>query len=343
MKPLAFSLAVLAVLCRAIHGAAIDQRAMPKYGDPSLMHMHKDGTRDGINLLTTFVPHDTAEYTCCFWAKIEPWDGATYPMIATQISVEAARSTSEGGEGNPALVNAGCHPDVVDGVPTFTGTPLALSPTGTWSANCLPALYDCPPSLSNTWKYGCYTVQVLTDSDLTITVAGAERNASASNGVQTVCFRGVSADRSITVAAASADAEVYLDAGENKLRQFFEANTLGMSQYNTEQVAWSNEWTFVALRARVAGGNCIQRIQAWRLAGYDPCDEACVTQALASVRGTFAKDARIGFTLSALGGLKQTQGGDTLQRWTWGAKFYPEWLDDEMLLAIRDQDRPYTP
>lgn len=335
---LAVSLAALS----ASNADTLDLRARPALGDPEAMYIVKDAATDGIHVVTTAVPRTgISEYTFVFWVAAEQnrWGQSTDNVILSSFfSVAPGLATSEGG----------------DPVQEFTdfGWPYAILPLsaqGTWSATCLPPCSDyiVPNlSLSNAWQYGCYVANIQTDTALTLTVGGDERQVPASDAVQVLTFRPVSADRSVTIAAESPDAQISLAIADCPLVQFFGANicdyTTSDGFFTRREIALSNEWTMVALRTRIedAGSRLVYDQTALPLDGQEPKDYNTHSAAIDAPHadGCFARNARIEFTASRVGGLQIKDTGRDFRRSVWGAKFYARWLSDDLLYAIRDAD-----
>lgn len=343
------SLAALAAVVLSAHFAVAaqmaDLRALPKYGDSSLMSYNRREARGTAPLMTFGLPSPAPSFTTVFWTCVD-WNSSDIvftPFMEAMVSTEPALYVSEGGDYSPDLLGDAYWPVERGGL----GATLPLSSTGTWSANCLPSSYDMPEDFAarDDWQYGCYTLNIITDTDLTVTVGGEERNIAASNEMQQVAFRCVSADRSITVAAADADADVYLCAAESPLRQFhgmqyFQTST-SSQYYGVPEKALTNEWRMVVLRGAIVQGGAAIELNALSFAAVDPSpiDDSTSTKELWRPRADrcFARHSRIGFILASCVGLKDYS-GKYIRRNVWGAKIYPEWLDDDLILSIHDKD-----
>lgn len=343
------NLAVLAAVVLSAHFAAaaqmVDLRALPKYGDSSLMSFNWREERNPLTLMTFGLSSPAPSFTTVFWTCVD-WntsDSVFTPFMGAMISTEPALYVSEGGDYSPDLLGDAYWPVERGGL----GATLPLSSTGTWSANCLPASYDMPADFAarDKWQYGCYTLNIITDTDLTVTVGGEERNIAASNEMQQVAFLCVSADRSITVAAADADADVYLCAAESPLRQFHYMQLFSTSTsnklYGAPEKSITNEWRMVVLRGAIVQGGAAVELNALTFAAVDPSpiEDSTDTKELWRPRADrcFARHSRIGFTLCCEGGIND-HSGKYIRCNVWGAKFYPEWLDDDLILSIRDKD-----
>lgn len=343
------SLAALAAVVLSAHFAVaaqmVDLRALPKYGDSSLMSFNRREVRGTLPLMTFGLPSPASSFTAVFWTCVD-WnnpDTVFMPFVEAMVSTEPALYVSEGGDYSPDLLGDAYWPVERGGL----GATLPLSSTGTWSANCLPASYDMPEDFAHgdDWQYGCYTLNIITDTDLTVTVGGEERNIAASNEMQQVAFLCVSADRSITVAAADADADVYLCAAESPLRQFHGMQLLCTSTssdfYGAPERALTNEWRMVVLRGAIVQAGAAVELNALSFAAVDPSpiEDSTSTKELWRPRADrcFARHSRIGFVLGSCVGL-QDRNGKYIRRNVWGAKIYPEWLDDDLILSIHDKD-----
>lgn len=348
MRASSSSLAALVVLAGiAAYAAtsapqAADIRAVPRYGDSSFMFMNKAETRDAANLVTFGLQRATPTFTCMFWCCCETFGEIDLLFVQTMVSTEPALYVSEGGDYSPDLLGDAYWPVERGG----RGGTLPLSSTGTWATNCLPAVYDCPASLEDKWQYGCYTINIITDSDLTVTVGGSERNIAASNDMQQLAFQCVAADRSITVASADPDADIYLCVGESNLRQFHSVQAfvptgdhITFADYADSGI--SNAWRMVVLRGVIEnGGNAIrQNILTFDMDSQTAIEDREETDALWKPRadGCFARHSRIGFMLASA--IDCGNGATGRRRCVWGAKAYMEWLDYDLILAIRDKDR----
>ena len=343
------NLAALAAVVLSAHFAVaaqmVDLRALPKYGDSSLMSLNRREARDTSQLMTFGLPSPAPSFTAVFWTCVD-WnkpETVLTPFVEAMVSTEPALSVSEGGDYSPDLLGGAYWPVDRGGL----GATLPLSSTGTWSANCLPSSYDMPADFAarDNWQYGCYTLNVITDSNLTVTVGGEERNIAASNEMQQVAFLCVSADRSITVAAADADADVYLCAGESPLRQFhsmqFFQTATSSSFYGAPEKSLTNEWRMVVLRGAIVQGGAAVELNALTFSAVDPSpiEDSTSTKELWRPRADrcFARHSRIGFVIASCVGLKDST-GKYIRRNIWGAKIFPEWLDDDLILSIHDRD-----
>lgn len=324
---------LFAVLLALAGVASPELLAPPRFGDPTLMRAF---TRSGrFDLANAFFGHDRAtNFTLCCWMKWTP--RANYPAEASEwtcpfvdimVSADPARATREGG---PELENLCSHRYEV---------PLALS-GGTWSATCLPATYDHPDTLES-WQYGCYCVNVETDTALTVNVGGAEHSVAASNGVRQVFnIRAESASRAVSVAASSANATVRFGIAENPLVQFIGSQF--DSQGNSNQTGdpsrggiSSAEWRMVVARGTIATNTVTINVCGYNTTSKLECDRT-ESRALWHPRATFARHARIRITAASLMGLERDGEADGIT--LYGLRVYSGWLSDAVIERMRDLD-----
>lgn len=341
MKRLALALILLVSMAelRSAHARPVGPLAVPRMGDPSLMCLNRAGDMNSLAVITAGVPwRGASEYTFMFWMCFRRAGESEFysPVLSNFCSTDEALSYDESGVVRPCETNELIHAGWPEGL-------IQLSSSGTWSSNCLPANYEYPPGLAD-WQYGAYTVNIKTDTALTLTVAGDERQVAASNAVQKITFRGVSADRSITVAAASPSARVSIAAVETPLRQFFgdvmsDYYTGGESDFSN---AVSNEWTLVVLRGRIVDGGAGVRFlqERWTFAGVSPVEVKDSTHSLWKPRadGAFDRMSRIAYNLCTPVDFYDGTTGRRSAVKVYGAKIYPRWLRDDELGVIHDRD-----
>ena len=345
---LAFALSFCAApkMARADIVTQPDLRARPTLGDPSFMFTLKNKTTDGNKMITSYVPAPGWQaYTLCFWAAVEPLNDSGYGVfLKSFLSTEWGVSFSECGKYAPWE-----NTDFVD--EGFPHQLLELSAQGTWTKNCLPqaADYWVPPysTMSNDCQYGCYSFNVLTDTPLTMTAGGAERQIAASNSMQVVTFQATTADRSVTIAADSPDAEISLGGCVAPLRQFFGEwlffESSGGHSYLYNKTL-TNEWAFVSVRAQILpGGDKLDIVQqAYHADGYEAITSTDSTNTIDLIRadGCFGDHSRIELYMFSNGEITMNVDSTNRppKRSIWGAKLYGEWLADDIILQIRDQD-----
>ncbi len=275
-------------------------------------HGYADGGETGMTVIA--------------WAKYRNLDGASdirFPFVMGNCTAEAARATRDGGAQLTNLVTGTLEAQTID----VSG--------GSWAMECLPTGYAVPSTLEGTrWQYGCYCVNITTDTPLTLTVADTEIYIPATNGmVRNV--QGASASRYVFVEPESAAANVRFGIAEMPLRQFIGAQCDGTAKdeqvISRESGGLDETWRMFALRARIDNGNMIVRMEGYtpgvRLEGVQ-----CVTQALWRARGTFEKDAM--FRLNVVGwGVTENLGISLCME-----KMFDGWITDEQVERIRDLD-----
>ena len=247
------------------------------------------------------------------------------PFVMGSCTAEAARSTRDGGA---ALTNL------------VTGTLSDAQPIdvsgGSWAAECLPGAYLVPSTLAQSqWQYGCYCINISTDTPLTLSVADTEIYVPATNDmVRNV--QGSSDSRWCIVTPESADADVRFGIAEMPLHQFVGAQsdscspTEGVSTGESDMGGLAETWRMFAFRARIEGTNMVVQMD-----GYTPGTRLeksqCVTQALLRVRSTFEKDAM--FRMSGCSfAVREVTFGVCM------SKMFDGWLDDAQVERIRDLD-----
>lgn len=331
MKKLCLSLIMMTVsaaFAAAPHGALM----VPQYGTPVRASI---GSKSGVNaftLCTGFVESEGATaFTAMAWVKWTPRagypaDSAWCPFVMCDFTTESARSTSEGG---PSLVN-------LSPVSEIENLPLVR---GRWSANCLPQTYEHPDSLEN-WQYGCYCINVTTDTGLTLNVAGEELYIPATNGM----VRNIlapTASRSVSVVAESASANVKFGIAEMPIVQFVGTQFDGMiDRTNASDPECGGlargEWRLVVFRGSIVGNTMRARV-----CGYNATDRLSntgdVSQEMWHQRTTFEKNSRFRFTVAHTVGLSDGRGNDDTFD-IYGFKCYRGDLSDRLVETMRDQD-----
>lgn len=302
----------------------------PMFGDPTMQQTGHVWGENAAGLASFFVGDDSATgLTVCLWIKTD--NSYTYmatPSISAMFSNVPARSTKEGGA---RLTNL-CHDD-------YTGSAVVPLVNGRWSDNCLPSTYDYPTGLDN-WQYGCYVVNVSTDTPLTVNVGGGEVYVPVTNRfIRNVMAE--SASRAVSIVAESSSANVHFGIAENPLVQFCDVIFTPIGEIVTDDQPLditrggivNTEYRFVVARAKIVNGNMITDIRGYndssRLANFEH-----KTNALWNVSSTFAKDARIRLCLFAIG-------MGTLKEYDFsifGMRGYAKWIDDQMIETMRDQD-----
>lgn len=318
----------------ASHG--FEHLMRPIYGEPTLQSLKVRAGLNALSALTGFIEStNVTAFTAVLWMKV-----ASYPagctdggiIINSSFTVSPARSTKEGGPGLADLLNN-----------DYLVTPIPLSADGTWHATCLPNSYDCPENLASKWQYGCYCLNLTTDTPLTLTVGGAELYVPATN-CMIRNIQAVTADRTITIAAERADACINIGIAVNPLIQFIDAGTSsnfsGLS--NNFDISHggptSTEWRMIVMRGKIEGTNAIGRTDSYNATTHFDNHETVTTE-LAHPRATFAHDSRIRFFCSNFfGGLHNKTTGEDVQILFYGDKLIEGWLSDGEIEHLRDID-----
>ncbi len=326
--------AALILAALALRGAfaAPELLAPPQFGDPTRMCAYS--CSNAMDVATAYFSDDQASnFTAIVWMKWTP--RANYataagfnPVASFAVSADPGRSTTEGGAGLPDLQSHRYE------------TPLTLS-GGTWSETCLPATYDYPDTLASQWQYGCYAVNIETDTALTLQVAGTEKSISASAEKQRFNIMGETASRSVSISAASASATVKFGIAVNPLVQFIGCQFDGYDSSGTWSAAYgrgglaSNEWRMVVFRGAIAAGSLTTRADGWNATSKFEA-EGSSTQTLWHPRTTFAKDARLRIMVFSPMGIQYEGKYDTFH--LYGFRVYRGWFDDATIERMRDLD-----
>ena len=325
------ALLILAALALRGAFAAPEMLAPPQFGDPTRMCSYS--CSNVFDVATAYFSDDQASnFTAIVWMKWTPRQNHVassgfVPFAIFNVSADPARATCEGGDGLPDLQS---HRYEV---------PLTLS-GGTWAETCLPASYDIPDSTLESWQYGCYAVNIETDTALTLNVGGAEKSISASPEKQRFNILATSASRSVSISAASSSATVKFGIAVNPLVQFVGAQFDDNNSYGASGNAQigglaSNEWRMVVFRGRIAAGSA-----TCNACGYNATtklqNEQTSTKELWHPRTTFAKNARIRVMVASLLGIQYEGKYDTFH--LYGFRVYRGWFDDATIERMRDLD-----
>lgn len=320
--------AMINFLALASPTTAIEHLMRPIYGEPTLQTLKVRSGYDTVSAFTGFISAtNVTAFTAVLWARVvsrhhDYNDGGVF--VQNDYTIETARSTTEGGPALNDLLHGECLEYHVP-----------LSPFGTWQSRCLPDAYDCPDNIAAQWGYGCYCINVTTDTPFTLTVGGAELYVPVTNSMIRNILA-VSSDRTITIAAESTYARIKLGIAINPLVQFVSAGkSSGMegssTRFDPQYGGLSqNEWRMIAVRGRVDGLAQTDTYNA--TSHFDLIDDA--TTEIAHPRATFARDARVRMLLGIItGGLT-----DDLQIKYYGGKLLNGWLTDGEIERIRDID-----
>lgn len=326
------ALLILAALALRGAFAAPELLAPPQFGDPTRMCAYS--CSNVMDVATAYFSDDQASnFTAIVWMKWTPRSNYVpsslmVPFVMSGVSADPARATMEGGDGLPDLQSHRYE------------TPIALS-GGTWGETCLPASYDYPDSTLSAWQYGCYAVNIETDTALTLNVGGAEKSISASPEKQRFNILATSASRSVSISAASSSATVKFAIAENPLVQFFGAqfddNPDGGGNFygGANGGLVSNEWRMVVFRGRIAAGSATCDACGYNATAKLPITHTS-TKALWHPRTTFARNARIRVMVASLQGIQYEGKYDTFH--LYGFRVYRGWFDDATIERMRDQD-----
>ena len=318
----------------AFAGGGYQHLMRPIYGEPTLMRLDHCSGNQAWGAFTGFVDDDdVTAFTAICWMRLtrHPWLNPTnerYVVVQSDFTTEMARSTLEGGPSVGDLLND-----------AYMVQPIPLSSNGTWSATCLPSEYSCPSTLSNKWQYGCYCINLTTDTPLTLTVGGAELYVQATNCM----IRNIlatSADRNVSIAAESANASVNLGIGVMPLIQFCSAGSFeGVNSHGLDIGGGlrTNEWRLVVVRGRIENGKAYGITEGWNATDKFELGETTNETTLAHSRTTFARNARVRMLISNLAA-GMVYEGQSIEIGLFGGKLLKGWLTDGEIEKIRDID-----
>lgn len=318
----------------ALAGGGYQHLMRPIYGEPTLMRLdHRSGFK-AFEAFTGFIDAtNVAAFTAMCWMRVtrHPWhnpNSEPWIFVHSNFSVESARSTTEGGPGIPDLLND-----------NYMVQPVPLSASGTWQANCLPNGYDCPDNLRDQWGYGCYVFNLTTDTPLTLTVGGSELYIPATN-CMIRNIQAVSADRTVTIAAESANAYINFGIGVNPLVQFCSAASFaGVNSHGLDVGGGlrTHEWRLVVVRGRIENGKAYGITEGWNATDKFELGETADETTLAHPRTTFARNARVRMLISNLAA-GMVYEGQSIEIGLFGGKLLKGWLTDGEIEKIRDID-----
>lgn len=328
--------AIAAVSLSGAFAAAPLQQLMRTPLDPSVMTYRFDRT-NVVNPYTTFFNGGETGATVMVWmecSRAHWWTGFAGMLslfLDAYVTTHPARATKEGGA---EVAN------ILDGVQGYSGFTNSLPLSGgTWAAvDALPPTFgDDTNEGKARWKYGCYLVNVVTDSALTLTIGGTEKSVAAKPG-ETQIFNVVASDasRSVIVAAGSATASVRLGVGRMEPQQFIglkNPEPLSGTGNPVKDQSVTNEWAMVAWRVGILpNGSVTSRCDLLTWYNHKDCGGMVATQTFP--RATFAKDARFVVQASTLG----LDGLTNDQVRVWGGKSFGCWFTDAQIENMRDRD-----
>ena len=349
-----FGLATICQLSTAncAHAGAVDLLAFSRGYDPSRMTLSTISNK--LDFATAFVGSQptnpntqttqttqTTSLTAVVWGRWRPRAAIREAiamhvmpaeswacMVTGLVSAEPARATTEGGATLPNLC------------PQPFTEPLTLV-GGQWSATILPTGYDCPAEIASQWQYGCYTVNIITSHELTLTVAGATRTVAPSVEMQSFNIVGVAPSRAVSVEATSSSAQVYLGVAVNPLVQFFGGSvdhSTGGSEFDSATGGFGVDvWRMAVMRAVITNGAVAVTVQ---MHGLDArlAHEQTVVKAMDRPRGDFATNARVRFLAANVHGGMGNDAPNPDEFDVYGLKLWRSWLTDAQIDRIRALD-----
>lgn len=182
---------------------------------------------------------------------------------------------------------------------------------------------------------GYWTLNVRTDSALTLTAAGNAISIAASTNRQEILIAALDASRDIAISAASSSAAVWLAVAEQPVLECFgRSNGVSTEELNVMDASStiSNEFVFVAQRISLAGGVHLYRSDMMHYDDAAPSGKISTWKMPANGLTAFAPDAFFQFGLVAA----QLDASSYVE--VWSARTYPAWLSNDELTAIRDSD-----
>ncbi len=271
--------------------------------------------------------------TFAVWARAEIHDTVHMPFVMASCTHDAARSTAAGGTGLTNLVNGTMEMETL----TLSG--------GTWASECLPSNYAVPDTLADSqWQYGCYSINVSSDTPLTLNVADTEIYVPATN-LLVRNVQGSSHSRWVSITAESSSANIRFGIAENPLHQFWGAQSdvtdgSGYPLADYTNGGLDSVWRMAVYRARIelidGAYKGIAQMDMYTPAGKCP-NTRCTTQALWQAgtpypRGTFEKDAMVRMSIAQLSNISNTVLYSSMNK-LWGG-----WLTDAQVEHVRDLD-----
>lgn len=327
-------IAAVGLVLRAFSGSGFRHLMRPIYGEPTLMRLDHWSGHKAVEAFTGYINStNVTAFTAMCWMRVtrHPWlspSNGSYIFVQPCFSAESARATTEGGPGLPDLLND-----------AYMVQPVPLSAGGTWQANCLPSGYECPEVFRDQWGYGCYVFNLTTDTPLTLTVGGAELHIPATN-CMIRNIRALSADRTVTIAAESANASVNFGIGVNPLVQFCSAASFtGMTGAGSDNGGGlrTHEWRLVVVRGRIENGKAYGITEGWNATDKFELGETVDETTLDHPRTTFARNARVRMLVSNVAG-GMVYEGQSIEIGLFGGKMLKGWLTDGEIEKIRDID-----
>ena len=260
-------------------------------------------------------------YTAVCWLRYPPGnDSIVEACPSASCSVHPARATYRGGKQSDFPT------------PTYDYQEIALDANGQWvMPGELPAATNAHYAAAGTaWLNGCYSVNIFTPCDVTLTVAGGERNFGASNEMQRAEVLAVNSSRSVALSAADPSAIIYFGIRENPPKQFFgaimgETRTIGINNI-------TNEWIMVASTVYIDANQNVQMSASMR--DWDRLIKDVQSEGTQAVpRSTFAVDSTMRFHIC--GDTAASPGEYELYGW----KCFRGTLTETQLDRVRDLDK----
>lgn len=264
--------------------------------------------------------------------ELEIHGSMQYAIFAgATVSVDRAQATTEGG------------PELEEEQPWNYNTPLTLNANGQFSyANALPA--------NISWNhYGdrsqgeptVLCVNIETDSDLTLMIGAEEFEIEADIGRQRFNVELTTGDRSVSVAAASANATVKLGWATLPWIEFFDGGVIPNNSYGNftdyQPYLYPNKpFVMFAFRGKIENNTLTTSFgfltvtnEFWEVTTNHSVDA-----------NHFAKNSRARIVQSVPGGFDFEIDGERawLMVGTYGAKLMDKWLTDSEIRRIADQD-----
>lgn len=338
MKQILFVLACLANL--AALTMPLDLALMQsKIIDPSQMYNIDCQYPDCTSLLIGATKEGQTAWTAMVWVKSDEsyHTRATVarPIPMMNFSTRQGISNAEGGT-----------QVLTDLLPFGSDTPVPLDSEGHYvGLNVLPETYDDGGYESDDWQFGCYCVNLRTDTPLTLIVGGTEKQITEVGEKLIFNIKCETADRSVIVMSEDPSATVYLEIAENPLVEFYGDMISTMDDcgvgidfddvFSGFTGIRDDEYTLIVAQAKVNPDKTLtyrmsaflHDIDYWR----DPVEGVATKYQLPEA--CFGKESRIAMHFAAMAGLIE---GSYLS--VYGVKLFDKWLDDSYITMIRDQD-----
>ena len=296
----------------------------PFYGDAGTQPVGQQETLED-EPTAYFSSSNLNAFTYCAWLKAEPTDDSL-KMVGNvlaqgMVTIDPARATLEGGDGLTNLLPF----DLTNRVP--------LDAEGEWSALCLPAVED--PTKGG----GVFCVNIKCDKAVNLSIGDQSLTFAASDKMQ---IRNVwtsdanAANGRLVAVSTDPGATVYLGVAVNPIVHFYSVQT-DANLDNTQDMAdagggvSTNGYRFVVYRGLLDGTNLTLTVDRWVRAGKLPCARTNQTAATAT---HFARNARFRICYASA----CHNSWSKLRVRSFGARMYGEWIDDDLLILMRNKD-----